>query len=236
MHFPPAIVLISSATAALAATTMQSISFMAGGIEKRDVCVPVPEPVTCARSCGAGSEQCVYPSLCYNPTKGQKCCSNGEYCDPGYYCTDRGCCPDGAPLDQCGATITLSVIPPTGPEATSAAISETTSATSEYISSATTEYSTSTTEHTSLTTYTEVESSATTSSTEYTIYPISTESATTTAEIAYPPVTSSNATVTSNITATYSPPAQYTGGAGRVLDTGIAYFSLGGLGALLMFW
>ncbi|KAF7506488.1 hypothetical protein GJ744_011738 [Endocarpon pusillum] len=286
MHFSPAIVLISSATAAFAATKMQSISFMAGGIEKRDVCVPVPEPVTCARSCGAGSEQCVYPSLCYNPTKGQKCCSNGKYCDPGYYCTDGGCCPDGAPLDQCGATITLSVIPPAGPEATSAAISETTSATTEYSSSAATEYSTSTTEYTSPTTYTEVESSATpsstedtiypistesatksstedtiypistesattsstedtiypistesatTSSTEYTIYPISTESATTTAEIPYPPVSSSNATVTSNITATYSTPAQYTGGAGRVLDTGIAYFGLGGLGALLMF-
>lgn len=157
------------------------------------------------------------------------------YCDPGYYCTDGGCCPDGVPLDQCGATITLSVIPPAGPEATSAAISEITSATTEYLISATTEYSTSTTEYTSLTTYTEVESSATTSSTEYTIYPISTEPATTTAEIAYPPVPSANATVISNITATYSPPAQYTGGAGRVLDTGIAYFSLGGLGALLMF-
>ncbi len=153
------------------------------------------------------------------------------YCDPGYYCTDGGCCPDGAPLDQCGATITLSVIPPAGPEATTAAISEATSATTEYFSSATTEYSTSTTEYTSLTTYTEAESSTATSSIEDTIYPISIESATPIAETAYPSVPSSNTTVTSNITATFSPPAQYTGGADRVLDTGIAYFSLGGIGS-----
>lgn len=166
-----------------------------------------------------------------------------EYCDPGYYCTDGGCCPEGSPLDQCGATITLSVIPPAGPEATSAAISEATSATTDYFSSATTDYfssattdySTSTSEYTSLATYTEVESSTTTSSTDDTIYPVSNESITPTTETAYPPVPSSNATVTSNITATYAPPAQYTGGTGKVLDNGIAYFSLGGLGALLMF-
>ncbi len=157
------------------------------------------------------------------------------YCDPGYYCTDRGCCRDGDSLDQCGATITLSVIPPAGPEATSAAISEATSATTEYLSSATTEYSTSTTEYTSLATYTEVDSSTTTSSTESTIYPISTESVTPTAETTYLPIPSSNETVRSNITATYSPPAQFTGGASKVVNIGIAYFSLGGFGALLMF-
>ncbi len=78
MRFSLATVLISFATMAFAATTMQSISFMAGGIEKRDVCVPVPEPATCAASCGPGNEQCVYPLNCYNPTKGEKCCSNGS--------------------------------------------------------------------------------------------------------------------------------------------------------------
>jgi hypothetical protein len=43
----------------------------------------------------------------------------------------------------------------------------------------------------------------------------------------------SNATGTYNITATYSQPAQYTGGAGKVLDAGLSYVGLGGLGLLL---
>lgn len=77
--FRPTIVLISVASAA-AATTLQQRSFMAlgGMIEKRDVCVPVTEPVTCAKSCGAGSVQCISFPNCYNPSKGQSCCSNGS--------------------------------------------------------------------------------------------------------------------------------------------------------------
>src|SRR5262249_10881570 len=44
-----------------------------------------------------------------------------EYCPRGYYCTNAGCCPNGTPLAQCGATVSLSVIPPpAGTAATSA--------------------------------------------------------------------------------------------------------------------
>ncbi|EEP78374.1 predicted protein [Uncinocarpus reesii 1704] len=76
------------------------------------VCKPVTPPVTCERSCGPGFEQCVFPLMCYNPTVGDSCCSNGKYCPKGEYCTDGGCCPDGMSLEECGATRTLSVVPP----------------------------------------------------------------------------------------------------------------------------
>lgn len=35
-----------------------------------------------------------------------------EYCDAGTYCTNKGCCKNGQSLEECGATQTLSVIPP----------------------------------------------------------------------------------------------------------------------------
>jgi hypothetical protein len=80
MHFLSAVILLSTASAVAAAASLESISFMAltGSIEKRDVCVPVEAPVTCERSCGAGSVQCISFPNCYNPTKGQTCCSNGS--------------------------------------------------------------------------------------------------------------------------------------------------------------
>jgi len=33
-------------------------------------------------------------------------------CPAGYYCTDASCCPNGTPLAECGATVSLSVVPP----------------------------------------------------------------------------------------------------------------------------
>lgn len=54
------------------------------------------------------------------------------YCAEGYYCVDVGCCPNGSSLEECGATKTLSVIPPPLNPATSA----TETATSVVLSSA----------------------------------------------------------------------------------------------------
>lgn len=35
-----------------------------------------------------------------------------EFCRAGFYCTNAGCCPNGATLAECGASVSLSVIPP----------------------------------------------------------------------------------------------------------------------------
>ncbi|KAK0127402.1 hypothetical protein ONS96_006946 [Cadophora gregata f. sp. sojae] len=122
MHFSSSILLLSAASAAIAETAGQRLSLMAiRGVFERQVntCVPVTAPATCERSCGPGNIECISFPTCYNPSAGESCCSNGKYCPAGYYCTDAGCCPNGTPLAECGATISLSVIPP--PAATTAA-------------------------------------------------------------------------------------------------------------------
>jgi hypothetical protein len=45
----------------------------------RRQCVPVENP-TCEKSCGPGNIDCGPPSLklCYNPSAGETCCSNGR--------------------------------------------------------------------------------------------------------------------------------------------------------------
>lgn len=80
-----------------------------------DTCRPVRPPVTCERSCGPGYVQCMSFPNCYNPGRGDSCCSDGKYCPVGSYCTDTTCCPDGASLEECGATTILDVIPPPAP-------------------------------------------------------------------------------------------------------------------------
>jgi hypothetical protein len=79
MHFLSVIVLVASASAA-AATSFQRVSTpaLAGMVKRQDICVPVPEPVTCEKSCGPGNIQCVNPLNCYNPSAGESCCSNGS--------------------------------------------------------------------------------------------------------------------------------------------------------------
>ena len=74
-----AILLLGSATA------ISAISFertnrdaLSGMLSKRDVCVPVPAPATCEKSCGAGNIQCVAFPNCYNPSAGESCCSDGS--------------------------------------------------------------------------------------------------------------------------------------------------------------
>ena len=49
------------------------------------LCTPVPAPATCERSCGPGFITCVSFPTCYNPGRGDTCCSNGKYCPKGYY-------------------------------------------------------------------------------------------------------------------------------------------------------
>src|SRR5262245_56589269 len=75
-----AIILISHAATFAAASAVEHSAMMAlsGGVFGRqiDICVPVPPPVTCERSCGPGFIQCVAPHHCYNPGRGDVCCSN----------------------------------------------------------------------------------------------------------------------------------------------------------------
>ncbi|KAH7190976.1 Prp 4 [Fusarium oxysporum] len=111
------------ATLFFVGTTSAHIPLVAGrssaflalkGIMERQVdsCEPVPAPYTCERSCGPGFVECINFPTCYNPGRGDICCSDGSSCPAGYYCTDAICCPDEMSIEECGATATLSVIPP----------------------------------------------------------------------------------------------------------------------------
>jgi hypothetical protein len=108
------------------------------------------------------------------------------------------------------------------------------------ISLASTSVASETTEDFSLSIGTQVASSTPTSRTELPpIYLTRTEMATwistpTSTEAVNPPLPSSNTIGTIVMTATSSPPAQLTGGAGRRVDTGFTWMGLGGLGAMLM--
>jgi len=56
-----------------------------------------------ASSCtdyGANYVDCGYDG-CYDPTQGQVCCGDGDYCDAGTYCEILGCCPNGLSTDCC---------------------------------------------------------------------------------------------------------------------------------------
>ncbi|CAG8959038.1 hypothetical protein HYFRA_00012199 [Hymenoscyphus fraxineus] len=82
-----------SAVASTTLTTEQrfSISAMEGIFPRADrVCKPVLAPATCSDSCGAGYITCGDADLCYNPTIGQSCCSDGSHCDQGYSCIGSG--------------------------------------------------------------------------------------------------------------------------------------------------
>jgi len=127
MHFLSTVVLVGAASASALTAVGQRSSLMAlKRVVERDTCVPVPAPATCEKSCGPGNIQCISFPTCYNPSAGEVCCSNGKYCSRGYYCTNAGCCPNGTPLAQCGATISLSVIlPPAGTSTTAAATTKT---------------------------------------------------------------------------------------------------------------
>ncbi|PMD62604.1 uncharacterized protein K444DRAFT_346017 [Hyaloscypha bicolor E] len=141
MHLFSVSILLGSACSVLAELSAgQRISLTAlKSIVERQIqlCTPVPPPYTCEHSCGPGNIECISFPTCYNPSAGETCCSNGDYCPKGYFCTNAGCCPNGSSLAECGAAFTLSIIPPpTGspsspsPSSTSSAVTTSSSSSS----------------------------------------------------------------------------------------------------------
>ncbi|KAH7348607.1 Prp 4 [Rhexocercosporidium sp. MPI-PUGE-AT-0058] len=216
MHFSSNILLLGAASAVAAATSGQRLSMMAirSVFERQvDTCVPVTAPATCERSCGPGNIECISFPTCYNPSAGESCCSNGKYCPSGFYCTDAGCCPNGTPLADCGATISLSVILPPAPTTAAPVPTGTLTTTAEL--TRTPESTTSTTSTTSSTT--------SESSTESTTSTSSTKSST----------SSSSTTTQSASSTTSSGPIQVTPNAALKLGSDGLPLVLG-LGALIM--
>ncbi|PNP59925.1 hypothetical protein FNYG_14747 [Fusarium nygamai] len=120
MQLLSTLIFVGVASATVPRMAVRSPAFIAlegimEGVTKRQTnnCREVPDgPNFCERSCGPGNVQCISYPHCYNPSNGETCCSDGEYCHAGSYCTNAGCCPDGKSLEECGATATLSTIPP----------------------------------------------------------------------------------------------------------------------------
>jgi hypothetical protein len=107
----------ASATGMWTGTRSSALLALRGIMERQvDVCVPVPAPATCERSCGPGNIVCISFPTCYNPSAGEVCCSDGNYCPAGYYCTDAGCCEEGTTLEECGASTTLEIVLPDATE------------------------------------------------------------------------------------------------------------------------
>jgi len=115
MHFPLVILLFSvlPSVHGFDSAFGQRTSFKAlDNLMRRQTCKPVPAPATCEKSCGPGNIECIALPHCYNPSAGETCCADGNYCPKGYYCTDAGCCPNGSSLADCNAKVTLSTIAP----------------------------------------------------------------------------------------------------------------------------
>lgn len=68
-----------SATVHMATGQRSSLMALRTVIERQSqVCVPVPQPATCEKSCGPGNVPCVGFPTCYNPSAGESCCSDGS--------------------------------------------------------------------------------------------------------------------------------------------------------------
>ncbi|KAK4949489.1 hypothetical protein LTR10_012107 [Elasticomyces elasticus] len=200
------------------------------GLDRRQICTPVPAPATCERSCGPGNVPCITESTCYNPSVGESCCSDGKYCPADYYCTDAGCCPVGSSIDECGASMTLSTLPPppattSSEAATSSSVLEITSSTSS--SASTTSSSSTSFEPTSLPSSTASIPTTTTAPTA-SGYPPTTYSASSSATV---PV--ANGTYTNNTSATSTLPPQQTTNEGYRAAAGYMLYPLGLLGGYL---
>ncbi len=81
MHFLAVLALAghAAASAYVAGTVPGSLSGLNGLMKRQTrVCDSVPVgPNLCERSCGAGYVSCVHDTTCYNPSRGDVCCSNG---------------------------------------------------------------------------------------------------------------------------------------------------------------
>lgn len=74
-----ALAAVSSASAALQAGSSATSMALRNVFERRlELCKPVPAPYTCERSCGVGFVECIAFPTCYNPSRGDSCCSNGS--------------------------------------------------------------------------------------------------------------------------------------------------------------
>ena len=138
-----------------------------------------------------------------------------EYCSAGYYCTNAGCCPNGASLAECGATVSLSIIPPS---------SQTSSVATEFSNSITT--TTSSTTGTTGFTVTTTESSSSTIGT--------TSSTSMLSSSTYSTTTAPNSTLSTTSSPTTSTLVQQTVSAGQKLDGSVIGLALSSLGLLLM--
>ncbi|KAJ3478583.1 hypothetical protein NLG97_g8539 [Lecanicillium saksenae] len=131
------------------------------------ICNLVPVgPNLCERSCGPGYITCISEPTCYNPSRGDVCCSNGKYCEAGSYCTDIGCCEDGLSLEECGAHSRIATVPvpaPTSSRTTDEPTTTKTSSTKPPTTTTTTTDSSSTSSPTSTSTSTSTRTSTQTS-------------------------------------------------------------------------
>lgn len=70
---------------------------------------------TCEAACGAGYRTCKSNDdldHCYNPSAGESCCSSGDSCEAGYYCSadtsgNTFCCPNGMDTVACAAAYSV---------------------------------------------------------------------------------------------------------------------------------
>jgi hypothetical protein len=68
----------ASAHVSLVAGRPSAFLALRGIIERQvDFCEPVRAPYTCERSCGPGFFECIDFPTCYNPGRGETCCSDG---------------------------------------------------------------------------------------------------------------------------------------------------------------
>lgn len=123
---PGCIITVSFLTVAIFASTDPGYQrFTAlNRLTKRDTCFGYG--CSCADACGPGWTQCASERHCYQPSVGHVCCSDGskcafhnsrmcqllitskDHCEPGYYCTSGGCCPEG---EECGYDVLSTLVP-----------------------------------------------------------------------------------------------------------------------------
>jgi len=77
---------------------------------------------TCVECYGAGMVSCD-GNACYDPSAGESCCEDGNYCPAGQTCTniEGGCCNNGQSLQDCAASFGVPIPTSTAPAATAPA-------------------------------------------------------------------------------------------------------------------